>query len=120
MSAFDSEINRIYKCTNKECNCLLSFSQKPTDSWKVKCPLCKQKTLLLESATSNISVFIGMNIPKTIGSLAEKNTEQRKKDGLSMEDPLLKTKRPFWRKDKKKIDYAILNNPTRYILEGTH
>lgn len=66
-----------------------------------KCPKkITRKGIIYNRIFSLPSVVVDLNKPKTIGSLAAKNTERMIKNG----DPRIKKKKPnpFWRKDKDK------------------
>ncbi len=108
-------VNRSYKCTNENCKCIIAYEEKATAKWRVKCPFCKQNSLLLEYGEMALTVLFDVKKPKTIGSLAEKNTLSKIKNGDIEEK---KKKTPFWRKNKK-VNYSILKSPERYIETGT-
>lgn len=59
--------------------------------------------------------------PKTLGSLAEQNTERMKKQGDARVQLKQKTERPWWRPNKDKpIDTSKMSKAQikRYIKEG--
>lgn len=113
MSWKDTQQTRIYKCDNPECACIISYQQKSDDPWKKECPFCQQQTLYLDSCQGDMNLFFDLQRGKTLGSLSEQNIKRAEKDGT-----LDKKKVPFWRKDKPKIDFNILKNPSKYITTG--
>jgi len=115
MSILDVEIYRIYRCC--ACQGEIGYAQKPTDDWIKTCPLCNKDELLLHKAISNISTIVGFNDPKTLGALAEKNSREREKQGLSNKGIKDKGEKPWWRKNSK-INFDVLKNPNRYIEQG--
>ncbi len=58
-----------YQCSNEDCNHYFEVKQGYHDKRKTKCPACKKKTLFQVFCAPVVSV------PKTVGSLAEKNTK---------------------------------------------
>lgn len=66
------------------------------------------------------NVCIDSKKPKTIGSLAQKNTERMIKEG-KIKKPKEK-QNPFWRPNKKKCDVSLANlseaGKKKYIMEG--
>jgi hypothetical protein len=117
MSIFDSDITRIYKCTNIECEGIISCKQKVKDDWIKTCPFCGKDELVIESGEINMSIMFDLNKPKTLGMVSQKNADRKIKEG-NLTFNADKKKVPFWRKNKK-INYDILKNPNRYIAEGT-
>lgn len=113
MALSDQKIVRVYKCTNEPCEAQMSYMETVSKKWRKKCPICKKRSLVLESASLNISTFIDLQNPKTFGGCSDKNMIRREKEG-SQEDK----KPPFWRKNKK-INYNILKNPKKYVDTGT-
>lgn len=113
MSIFDTTITRIYKCS--ACEAKFEFQQKVTDDFETICPLCNQPELLIESAKTSISTFVDQTQAKTFGTQAEKNTERMKKEGTYPKEDVSKV--PFYR-PQKKINYKILQNPSKYISTG--
>lgn len=114
----DLEISRVYRCTS--CQYQEHVVQKASDDFLHKCPACKKDDLVIEEANCGLNVAVGINSPKTIGALAEKNRTIKERNGeLSPKDidGLRGTKKPWWRK-KNKIDYSILKNPEKYIKKG--
>jgi hypothetical protein len=114
MGIFDSSINRTYKCDNQECGAIIACLEKVSDSWQEYCPFCDKKSLYLENASVNISIFMEPSVPKTFGSQAEKNTDQRTKEGIAPKN----SKKPWWRKNKNRVDFRVLKNPKQYIQTG--
>lgn len=113
MGLFDQEMYRQYKCDS--CGIIIGRKEKVSDPWLKKCPHCEKETLFIHSGSLNLSIFIDADKPKTLGSLAEKNTKEKIKSGEL--EPTKKKSKPFWRKSDK-INYDILKNPDRYIKEG--
>lgn len=107
-------VNRTYECKNEECGGEVCYEEKCTAPFRQKCPLCGKRKLLLKEGKCGISNFVDTNKAKTVGSLAEKNTIAREKRG-EMEKP---KETPWWRKNKKKIDFNVLKNPRKYIEKG--
>lgn len=111
----DMKICRVYECSEDDCSCQIVCEEFVKDEWQTKCPFCKKKSLLLKSASLNMSIMVDLSKPKTLGSLGEQNAKRIAKEGkLQKED---KIKPPFWRKNKK-INYKILRDPKRYIESG--
>ena len=115
MSIGDLVVYRIYRC--ETCEAEIECEQKAKENFKSKCPFCEKRTLVLKSARTSMVVLIDTKTPKTLGSLADKNTANMKKDGTLLEDQKEDTT-PWWRKGKRKIDYKILRNPNKYIQTG--
>jgi len=115
LSIADIEIHRVYKCDNEECAAEIVVTQIAKDPWLKQCPFCYEETLFIRSATDNLSIFIDLKKPKTLGSLGEQNFEEKvKREGDPKEEP----KKPWWRKNKEKVDFSILKNPKKYIETG--
>lgn len=117
----DLVIYREYRCT--ECQHLLSKAQKATEDFLHKCPSCNDENgLVIESADTGLQVTVGLQQPKTVGALAEKNRAVKEKRGeISPKEArgMRETKNiPWWRKNKKKPDMSILKNPAKYIEKG--
>jgi putative FmdB family regulatory protein len=110
----NSTVYRIYKCDN--CKYEFDIIQTISDKWKKKCPNCKKNQLFIKEAQLNMSLIIDSQIPKTVGTLAEKNTEKLSKQG-KIDLKSKKKSKPFWR-DKDKINYNILKNPEKYVSTG--
>jgi hypothetical protein len=115
---FDSTINRVYKCTEKNCACEIVYEQKLFDDFKKICPFCNKESLVIEQANLSMSFIMDSKKPVTVGSIADKNAERRVKEGQSIEG-FKNKKTPFWRKNKKRIDYSILKDPKTYIKTGS-
>ena len=112
---WDSRITRLYKCTNSECECEISYTQKASEKFKKKCPFCHDRSLVIKESECNIGCFVDNKSPKTLGMLANKNAEEKAKRGELTEG--FKGKPPCWRKSHK-INYDILKNPKKYISTG--
>ncbi len=113
----ESSVYRIYKCDN--CEGIIGLKQKVKDKWKKKCPICSKYKLFIQSGSLKLELMIDHTIPKTLGSLAEKNRDKRLKEGKDtkgFKDTHSPT--PLWR-DNKKINYDILKNPAKYIEKGS-
>lgn len=108
-SVWNQYINRVYKCTN--CECVISYKEKVTKSFRKKCPLCSTNCLLFETADSPFTVFIDLNKPKTLGAISDQNIKRKEVERASK-----KKKKPWWRKTDK-INFDILKNPTGYLLD---
>src|SRR5688500_7325033 len=106
----NSKIQRNYSCSNKDCGCVISFVQKVKDPWKKLCPLCRKKSLLLDSATSCIQLLSGTTGAKTLGMIFEKNRQRKEKEEGYKPNP----DRPFWRSSHKQ-NFKILRDPKNYI-----
>lgn len=106
-------ITRVYEC--KSCESVVAFEESASKAFRKRCPVCNKHALLLKEGISNLSIFVDSTRPKTLGALAEKNTEDKLKRGESIEDPL--RKKPFWRKSNK-INYKVLSNPGKYVQTG--
>jgi hypothetical protein len=115
MALKDQVVYRVYSCTNNDCGAKVSCQQGIFEKWRKQCPFCKKHSLLMEQATTNISTFIDLQRPKTLGGISDQNRSKKEREGL--DDPM-KPKRPFWR-NKDKIDFNILKNPKKYIDTGT-
>ena len=113
MSLSDQKIVRIYQCTHKACEAKMSYIEAVGKKWRKMCPICRKRSLVLDSAHLNISTFIDVNNPRTFGGCSDKNTYRREKEGLAP-----KKETPFWRKNKK-INYNVLKNPKKYVETGT-
>ena len=97
-------VTRVYKCSS--CEGVIAVDQEASEEFIRDCPFCKKEELLIESGHMNISVFVDLNKPKTIGALAEKNSRYAINEGL------------YYKKTKKKYNYDILKNPNKYVAEG--
>jgi DNA-directed RNA polymerase subunit RPC12/RpoP len=116
MSIFDAEVNRIYKCSN--CHGKISATQEVRDDFLTQCPLCEEKTLSIHSGTlSSQTVQSDSQKPKTFGMQGQINRDRAEREGTAK---YKYGKVPWWRKQqgKKKIDYSILSNPSKYIMTG--
>jgi predicted RNA-binding Zn-ribbon protein involved in translation (DUF1610 family) len=115
MSIGDASVTRLYGC--ESCECEIAYKQLVKEKWKKKCPMCGKHTLVLKSADISMNVLFDVSVPKTLGSLAEHNS--KKKVSEEGKDALGKPKEvPWWRKNKKKVDFSVLKNPQKYIQEG--
>lgn len=114
MSINNIEIKRIYRCCNKECEGIIQTTQMATEDFLKTCPFCHQEELVIETAKLNLSFFIDTNKPKTFGAQSDLNTKQREKE--FGKKPHSKDK-PWYRKSDK-VDFQILRNPHKYIVEG--
>lgn len=116
----DIEVHRHYKCRNPECEAEIVKTQKCTEDFIRICPFCGKEEFSLVSGTSTIIGTVDLQEGKTIGSIAEKNTQRRLKEGtIKPEDALnwqgkKKKPRPWWRKTDKP-DFSILKNPKKYM-----
>lgn len=120
MGISDLEIYRIYQCSNKDCSAKIGFQQKASDKWKKRCPCCRKHTLIIYESKSNISINSNTSA-KTIGMLAEKNSEYKYKHSLDLDNPSRPkdAKIPFWRKSRK-VNFDILRNPKSYVERGIY
>jgi hypothetical protein len=112
MSLTEQSIQRIYRCTNKECETELAYKEKVGDKWRKKCPLCGKHSLLLDRANLNISTMVDTYMAKTLGSISDQNSRRKEK-----EEGFNKKPKPFWR-NSDKINYNILKNPNQYVNKG--
>ena len=107
-------IKRVYRCINKKCMAEMLYTQKVKDKFRKKCPCCNKHSLIIKSSVSPFT-FIDKE-PRTLGTLGEKNLKEVSK---YVDIPEAQPKpKPWWRKNKKKIDYTILKNPTKYVEKG--
>lgn len=113
MPIADQTINRLYRCTNEECETEVAYKEKVSQKWRKKCPFCKKHTLILESGNLSMTLMIDVKKPTTLGSLGQVNQARKDK-----EEGVKGPTRPFWRK-KDKVDFNVLKNPKKYIMEGT-
>lgn len=113
MADLKCSVTRTYKCLS--CKEYFTFEQAATDNFKKRCPGCKKNQLLIYSGKMSISNVVDMNKPKTVGSQAEINTKRAEKEGTLK---VANKYKPWWRKNKKKIDFDILKKPDKYIREG--
>lgn len=112
MSLMDLEVDRVYECD--ECDAQIAVTQKVSDDFLKTCPFCELDGLFMKHADCRLNTSIDLNQPTTLGSLAEKNTEEKIKRG---EMKPAEAPTPWWRKGKKR-NFDILKNPTKYIIEG--
>lgn len=113
-SVFDSEVTRIYRCHNEECEAEIVCKEKLSDPWKHQCPFCEKNELYLSSSTDPFTILKDLKNPNTVGMLAQKNTDRKvKEENLQIG----KKKRPWWRKTDK-LDFSILKNPKKFIETG--
>ena len=113
----DALVYRVYRCDNNECGCEVGCEQKAAEDWKVTCPLCEKDTLYLRTGKLVDSVaMIDINTPKTMGSMADKNRDDRLRKGEDTSG-MVSTETPFWRKNKK-INFDILKKPSKYVNTG--
>lgn len=106
MGLFDEEITYEYYCLD----CDRSFQKTATFAehaeFEPMCDHCAAK-MCFRAVDYNPHATVDMQgEPKTLGALAEKNSKQREKEGLSNENP------------RKRYDKSVLKNPERYIMTG--
>jgi len=109
MGLFDEDITYEYSCTNcNYCKCISTTLAK--HSLIENCPDCNGHLNFI-ATDYNVSNAIDINKPKTVGSLAEKNTEDRIKRGQSVRSDVR----------QKLRDFDIVKDPNkgkRYIETG--
>lgn len=111
MSLKDIEIYRTYKCT--ECEGIIGLTQGAVDDFIKDCPFCGRQTMLMDSAETNLTFLFDLKKPKTLGMIAQTNEASNEKE-YGPAEPKWK---PWWR-DKHRVNFDILKNPSRYIEEG--
>lgn len=113
---FDSIVTRIYKCHNEECCAEIALKEKLGDPWKKQCPFCEKDELFLSSSTSPFIILKDLKKTKTIGMLAQQNSDRKiKEENFALEKK--ERKQPWWR-DSNKIDFSVLKNPKKYVETG--
>lgn len=105
-------VNRLYEC--KACGHEYIAEEKCSAKFRRKCPCCNKHRLFLKSADSGMMVGVDTIKGKTVGSVAEQNTKRREKEGYVEKQP----SKPWWRKNKKRVDIDVLKNPSKYIATG--
>ncbi|MFA5669973.1 MAG: hypothetical protein WC967_12060 [Balneolaceae bacterium] len=119
MGLFDEPITQIYECSS----CGVSFSTERflSQDILVSCPNCNKNTLKWIRNVIGLSVSIDTKIPKTLGTLAEKNSREKEKRGESIDDRPDAKDVPWWRREGDKgrrPNLKILKNPIKYIETG--
>ena len=110
MGIQQATVSRIYKCLS--CKIEISVNQTTKEDFLRVCPNCSQEELVIKHAKLSIGAMVDSHTVKTVGMLAEKNTDKMIKEGKL---PKGKPK-PFWRKSK--VNYNVLKNPEKYIKTG--
>lgn len=105
MGLFDETITYRYTCS--DCNFTFDHSATFSDHSKISnlCEKCGGH-LIFKAVDYNPHTTVDMDQPKTVGTLAEKNSKEREKRGESLENP------------NKRYNKEILKNPQKYIMTG--
>jgi len=78
----DILVTRVYVCKNRECNHKDTYSFIEFDDFPKKCPVCKIGPWIIQESWSNLATpMMDLNKPKTLGALADKNTDRIRKNG---------------------------------------
>ncbi len=117
------KINRYYICDS--CDHHFEISQERDESLKKKCPACKRNTLYQDLTGQYAMIY---QEPKTVGHLAERNTERAGK--YELESARAKHKRvkkegakPWYNPDGKNLPTALshidsVEKKQKYIMNG--